>query len=55
MNFAQQIDELRRNIRAADDDYYNGGGSKLTDAQYDEMFVTLRKLESEHPELVTAD
>lgn len=55
MNAEHEIDELRQAIRQADDEYYNGGGSRLTDAQYDEMFVKLRKLEAEHPELVTED
>ena len=55
MNFEQEIDDLRSRIRTADVDYYNGGESKITDAQYDEMFVRLRNLEAEHPDLVTAD
>lgn len=55
MTAEQEIDELRQIIHAADVDYYIGGESKLTDAQYDEMFVKLRKLETDHPELVTDD
>jgi len=51
----QEIDELRTRIRKADDAYYNGGVNDLTDAQYDELFVKLRKLESENPKLVTED
>ncbi|MFT4844437.1 MAG: DNA ligase (NAD+), partial [Candidatus Azotimanducaceae bacterium] len=53
MTAEQEIDELRQIIHAADVDYYIGGESRLTDAQYDEMFVKLRKLETDHPELVT--
>jgi DNA ligase (NAD+) len=55
VNAAQDIEELRRQIQAADDAYYNGGESPLTDAQYDELFVKLRKLEAEHPELITEE
>ncbi|MEO6594751.1 MAG: NAD-dependent DNA ligase LigA [Planctomycetota bacterium] len=49
------IEELRRQIRTADDQYYNRGYSDLTDAEYDALFVQLRKLEAAHPNLVTAD
>ncbi len=55
MTVAREIDELRRRIRLADDQYYNRGHSDLTDAQYDELFVRLRELEQAHPELVTTD
>ena len=55
MTPAEELDELRRRIRAADDQYYNDGESDLTDAQYDELFVKLRKLEEAHPALVTED
>jgi len=55
VNAADEIDDLRKRIRAADDQYYNDGESDLTDAQYDELFVRLRKLEEQHPELVTED
>ena len=55
MNPADELEELRQRIRAADDQYYNEGESELTDAQYDELFVQLRKLEAAHPELVTEE
>ncbi|MCK5945024.1 MAG: NAD-dependent DNA ligase LigA [Planctomycetes bacterium] len=55
MNAADEIEDLRRRIRAADDQYYNVGESELTDAQYDELFVRLRALEEQHPELLTED
>ena len=45
MTAADEIEELRQRIRKADDQYYNDGESDLTDAQYDEMFVKLRKLD----------
>ncbi|MFK7740422.1 MAG: NAD-dependent DNA ligase LigA [Planctomycetota bacterium] len=50
-----EIEQLRQQIREADDRYYNGGDSPLTDAQYDELFVRLRTLEDKHPALVTDD
>ncbi|MFN9334131.1 MAG: DNA ligase LigA-related protein [Planctomycetota bacterium] len=55
MTAKQQIEALRAQIRVADDQYYNRGHSDLSDAEYDVLFVQLRKLEAAHPELVTAD
>jgi len=49
------IASLRERIRTADDQYYNRGHSDLGDADYDALFVQLRKLEQAHPELVTPD
>ena len=55
MTAKQQLEALRAQIRVADDQYYNRGHSDLSDAEYDVLFVQLRKLEAAHPELVTAD
>lgn len=55
MNARTEIADLRAKIRVADDQYYNRGHSDLTDADYDQLFVALRKLEAAHPDLVTAD
>lgn len=55
MTVEVELEALRARIRAADDQYYNRGHSDLTDAEYDVLFVQLRKLEAAHPELVTAD
>jgi len=55
VNVEQEIQDLRQRIRTADIAYYDGGVSDLTDAQYDELFVRLRTLEAEHPELLTED
>ena len=52
---ASRIEELRRQIRRADDLYYNQAAPELTDAEYDALFVELRRLEADHPDLVTAD
>lgn len=55
MTAENEIDDLRRRIRDADDQYYNRGHSDLSDAEYDALFVQLRRLEAAHPELVTPD
>ena len=55
MTAKQEIEALRAQIRGADDQYYNRGHSDISDAEYDVLFVRLRKLEAAHPELVTAD
>jgi DNA ligase (NAD+) len=50
-----QLESLRQRIRRADEQYYNRGHSDLTDTEYDALFVQLRELERQHPELVTPD
>ncbi|MBL9077242.1 MAG: NAD-dependent DNA ligase LigA [Planctomycetes bacterium] len=55
MTVRKQLAELRTQIRQADDQYYNRGHSDLSDADYDVLFAELRRLEAEHPELVTPD
>ncbi|HEX5052362.1 MAG TPA: NAD-dependent DNA ligase LigA [Planctomycetota bacterium] len=55
MTTLHDLEELRRKIRLADDQYYNRGHSDLTDAEYDVLFTELRQLEAAHPDLVTAD
>ncbi|MEZ6037992.1 MAG: NAD-dependent DNA ligase LigA [Planctomycetota bacterium] len=55
MSHEPRAEDLRRQIRAADEQYYNRGHSDLTDAQYDALFVQLRELEAKHPELITPD
>jgi len=52
---AQHVAALRDKIRGADEQYYNRGYSDVTDADYDNWFGELRKLERDHPELVTPD
>jgi len=52
---SHRIQELRAQIRQADDQYYNRGHSDLTDAEYDALFAELRQLEATHPELATPD
>lgn len=55
MTAEHEIETLRARIRIADDQYYNRGYSDISDAEYDGLFVRLRQLEAEHPQLVTAD
>lgn len=55
MTAKQEIESLRAQIRTADDQYYNRGHSDISDAEYDALFVRLRKLEAAHPDLVTPD
>jgi len=52
---AKRIDWLRREIRRHDYLYYILNQPEISDQQYDELFAELKKLEAEHPRLVTAD
>ncbi|MEO6911182.1 MAG: NAD-dependent DNA ligase LigA, partial [Edaphobacter sp.] len=51
----QQIQALRDELRHHEHLYYVLDAPELTDAQYDERMNQLKKLEAEHPELVTSD
>lgn len=51
----QQIQALRDELRHHEHLYYVLDAPELTDAQYDERMNRLKQLESEHPELITAD
>jgi len=51
----QEIEELRRRINYHNVKYYRDNDPEISDAEYDRMFRRLRKLEEEHPELVTSD
>lgn len=51
----QQIQALRDELRHHEHLYYVLDTPELTDAQYDALMNRLKKLESEHPDLVTAD
>lgn len=45
------VDSLVKRLMAADHAYYNVGEPLISDAQYDEAFERLQKLEPEHPYL----
>src|SRR3984885_4576038 len=50
----QQIQELRDRLRHHEHLYYVEDSPELTDAQYDALMNSLKKLEAVHPELVTS-
>jgi DNA ligase (NAD+) len=52
---AQQIAELREQIREHDRRYYVEAAPTISDREYDKLFDELKKLEAEHPELITPD
>ncbi len=54
-SFRQQIERLREQIRRHDHAYYVLGKPRISDAEYDKLFDELRRLEAEHPELVSPD
>ena len=51
----QQIQALRDELQHHEHLYYVLDAPELTDAQYDALLNKLKKLEAEHPELVTPD
>jgi DNA ligase (NAD+) len=51
----QQIQELRDQLRHHEHLYYVEDSPQLTDAQYDALMNRLKKIEEEHPDLVTPD
>jgi DNA ligase (NAD+) len=50
-----EIERLRDEIRYHDRKYYVEARPEISDLQYDRLVDRLKKLESEHPELVTPD
>ncbi|MDQ6692135.1 MAG: NAD-dependent DNA ligase LigA [Candidatus Dormibacteraeota bacterium] len=52
---AARIRQLSEKIRAYDHAYYVLDDPSVSDAEYDAAFLELRRLEEQHPELVTAD
>ncbi|MDO4453417.1 MAG: NAD-dependent DNA ligase LigA [Eubacteriales bacterium] len=51
----QRIEELRKIIAYHSDRYYNMDDPEITDYEYDQLMLELKKLEKEHPEEITAD
>lgn len=51
----QELQELRDTLRHHEYLYYVEDAPELTDAQYDALMNKLKKIEAEHPELVTPD
>ncbi len=52
---AKQAEKLRDQIRKHEYSYYVEDQPKVTDAEFDRLMERLKKLEAEHPELVTPD
>ena len=52
---AKEIERLREEIRKHDYAYYVLDRPTISDAQYDRRFAELKKLETAHPEWITAD
>jgi DNA ligase (NAD+) len=51
----QKIESLRAQIRKHDRLYYALNKPQISDREYDKLFAELKKLESEHPNLITPD
>jgi DNA ligase (NAD+) len=51
----QQIDDLRRQLNLHNYRYYVEGKAEISDRDFDRLLDELKKLEAEHPDLVTPD
>src|SRR6516225_7323682 len=54
-NDAQHIEELRQEIRRHEHLYYVMDAPEISDQQFDQLMNELKRLEAEHPELITPD
>lgn len=55
MDIKKRIEELRRTVEYHNDKYYNQDEPEITDYEYDQLSLELRRLEQEYPEFATAD
>ena len=55
MTLEEQIKKLRDKINYHSDRYYNQDNPEISDYEFDMLMQQLKKLEKEHPELVTND
>ncbi|HMO14705.1 MAG TPA: NAD-dependent DNA ligase LigA [Pirellulaceae bacterium] len=55
MNAADEINELRRQIRFHDQKYYVEAAPVISDTEYDRMYRRLQELERAHPDLIEPD
>ena len=55
MSAAAQIAELREEIRRHDRKYYVEAAPDISDTEYDRLMARLKRLEAEHPELISPD
>src|SRR5437667_4681983 len=51
----QRVEELRRQIDHHNRLYYGEAKPEISDREFDRLLEELKKLETEHPELVTPD
>lgn len=54
-DLVRRLEELRDEIRRHDHAYYVLDNPTVSDGEYDRIFLELRRIEEEHPELVTPD
>lgn len=54
-NAKQRIEELRTQLNYHSDRYYNQDDPEISDYEYDQLMLELKKLEKDNPELVTKD
>ena len=54
-NFAHKIDTLREEIRYHEHRYYVLDTPEISDAEFDRLMDQLKRLEADHPELITPD
>lgn len=55
MDIKQEIEQLRELIKYHNDRYYNQDDPEISDYEYDQLSLRLRKLEQEHPEFERSD
>ncbi|MCB2292911.1 NAD-dependent DNA ligase LigA [Clostridium algoriphilum] len=55
MSVEDRINELKTIIKYHSDRYYNQDNPETSDYEYDQLMLTLKAIEKEHPELVTLD
>ena len=54
-DLAQRVAQLRDQIRLHDRKYYVEAAPVISDREYDQLYEELKRLEAEHPELITPD
>jgi DNA ligase (NAD+) len=55
MEIKKRIEELRKQIEYHNERYYNQDDPEITDYEYDQLSLELRRLEREHPQFAAAD
>ncbi|MBU3127056.1 NAD-dependent DNA ligase LigA [Clostridium tagluense] len=55
MSGEDRINEIKKIIKYHSDRYYNEDNPEISDYEYDQLMLTLKAIEKEHPELITLD